>query len=114
MKNLKLSLLLLPALLLLTSCEKEDENDGSTFERVEGTLSWSGDYAVDGCGFQLQVGEQSYKPINEEDIADSYKSASPTPVEVKMINFNRKEKVPCGLQNAEKNIIKILDIRRRE
>ena len=84
-----LSLSTMSSLLLFTSCEKEEmEVECLTVETVDATLLWSGDYALDGCGFILQVGEAAYKPTNEKEIPASYKTTSSTRVEAKIINNN--------------------------
>ncbi|WP_439882203.1 hypothetical protein ACSX1A_03370 [Pontibacter sp. MBLB2868] len=93
------------------SCSKDTETDGATLETVEATLFWSGDYAVDGCGFTLTVDGAYQKPVNEADIANSYKTNTPTQVEVKLINYHKNVKAcQTGL---DMNSIKILDIRRK-
>lgn len=84
-----LSLSMLSSLLLLTSCDEDDE-DCFTTETVDATMQWTGDYAVDGCGYILYVCEAQFKPTNEQDISDSYKTASPAAVEVKFINYDKK------------------------
>ena len=38
------------ALSLLGSCDKDDSNN----VKSDAVLTWTGDYAVDGCGFSLQ------------------------------------------------------------
>ena len=80
-----LCLTTLTSLLLLVSCE-EEEIESITVETIDATLAWSGDYALDGCGYILQVGEAEYKPSNEKDISSSYKTSPPTRVEAKIIN----------------------------
>lgn len=106
-----LPLALFTGVMLFTSCSKDDELDGGTLERADATLTWSGDYAVDGCGFTLQIGEEYHKPVNESDIAASYKENFTTEVEVKFINYNRSVKT-CQT-NVNRNKIKILDIREK-
>ena len=102
-----LSLSILSSLLLLTSCEEEIV-ECLIVETVDATLIWSGDYALDGCGFILQIGENEYKPSNEQDISASYKTSSPTRVEAKIINNNRT--VNTCMTGAEMNSIKIVSL----
>ena len=99
---------MLSSLLLLTSCDEDDE-DCFTTETVDATLLWTGDYAVDGCGYILYVGETEFKPINEQDISDSYKNPSTTAVEVKFINYDKK--VRTCMAGVEMNSIKVVSLR---
>ena len=97
----------------LISCEKQEEGCYA-FETVEGIIKWSGDYAVDGCGYFLMVGEKEYKPTNEADIPDTYKAAEwqGMPVEVKIINYRKQISSGCQLP-YQTNAAKILEIRKR-
>ncbi|WP_266205013.1 hypothetical protein [Pontibacter kalidii] len=108
---------LLPLLLLLASmvslssgCNKEDDTS-TTVETIDATLVWTGDYALDGCGYMLRIGEVEHKPLNEDAISSSYKAGSPTEVEARIINYHKKEKF-C-MVGAEINTIKIVELRRR-
>ncbi|WP_242919649.1 hypothetical protein [Pontibacter liquoris] len=105
-------LTLLSALLLLSSCN-DDEDDLSTIERVDAQLVWS-DPAVDGCGFLLHVGQQEYKPVNESAIDDSYKDQPLTAVEATFINYHKPVKAPCGW-NQEREVagIKLISLHRK-
>lgn len=71
MKKINLYLLA-PLALMLTafSCDKDEDLD---VVETTATLLWTGDVAVDGCGYSVQIGEKSYKPENEGDIDDSFK-----------------------------------------
>jgi hypothetical protein len=93
--------------MLLTSCD-DDEEDSFTTETVDATLVWSGDYALYGCGYLLQVGESDYKPINEMEIPDSYKYSSPAPVEAKIINFHKT--INACMAGTEFNSIKVVTL----
>lgn len=59
--------------LLLVGCKGEICKDLDIVETTA-TLTWTGDYAVDGCGYSVRIGEQRYKPENEEDIDKSFKT----------------------------------------
>ncbi|OKL38645.1 hypothetical protein [Pontibacter flavimaris] len=102
--------LLASILFLCSGCEKE-EDTSATVETVDATLVWMGDYAVDGCGYMLRIGEMDHKPLNEEAISSSYREDSPTEVEVRIINFHKKERF-C-MAGIEINTVKILELRRR-
>ncbi len=68
-----MSRLLLTGFLLIalffSSCERED-NEILT---GPGKLNWTGEYAVDGCGFFITIGDHEYKPSNESIIGESFK-----------------------------------------
>ena len=102
---------MLSALVTITACE-DDEADSSTTETVEGILTWSGSPAADGCGYTLSIGDKIHKPTNEEDIPDSFMMVTQTPVEVKIINYHKKEDVVCGLSVSEMNKVKVLELRK--
>lgn len=104
-------LLLLASILLLSSCCKDDEDTFTTAETVDATLVWTGDYAVDGCGFMLQIGDIYHKPTNENDISSSYKENSPTEVEATIINYHKLKRY-CQA-DVEINTIKIVELRKR-
>lgn len=94
MRNLLRYALLLAAFIASAfSCDKEED-----LEVVEttATLRWTGDIAVDGCGFSVQIGEKSYKPENEGDIAESFKVYDPITVEVKLVHLGQRD-LACGM-----------------
>lgn len=99
--------------LMLTafSCDKDDD-----FETVEttATLFWTGDIAVDGCGFSVHIGEKSYKPENEGDIDDSFKVYEPTTVEVKLVHLGQRD-LACGMLpgKSKRDFIRVLSIKKR-
>lgn len=105
---LLLGLSMLSSLLLLTSCD-EDEEDSLNTETVDAILVWSGDYAVDGCGYLLQTDKITYKPTNEEAIPDSYKASSPTPVEARIIDYHKN--VRACMAGTAFNSIKVVSLR---
>lgn len=94
--------------LVLSACSK-DEGD---LQRLEVSLTWTGSSAVDGCGYILNSanGQRSYKPTNESDIPESYKTGEPIDVVVKVINYNRT--VLACFRGREFNQVKILEIQR--
>jgi hypothetical protein len=87
------------ALLLVTfvslgfSCEKCDD-----LEVLESTatLSWSGEYEADGCGYSIQLGESSFKPDNEKDINDSFKTETSSTVRLNYVHLDRRN-FQCGM-----------------
>lgn len=102
---------LLASIIFLCAGCKKDEDTTTSVETVDATLVWTGDYALDGCGFMLQIGEAMHKPLNEEDISSSFRENSPTEVEAMIINYHKTQKL-CMAQ-METNTIKIVEIRKR-
>lgn len=101
------------ALLLLTSCKKDAAENYENTETVDATLIWS-DPAVDGCGFALFIGHEEYKPVNENDIPESYKAQLSTAVEATIINYHKQVNSPCGFNTRFTNSIKILSLRKNK
>lgn len=102
---------LLASMILFCSGCKKDEDSLTSVETVDATLHWMGDYAVDGCGFMLQIGDTRHKPVNEDDISSSFRENSPTEVEATIINYHKTQRY-CMAQTGI-NTIKIVEIRRR-
>jgi hypothetical protein len=90
-----LSYSLILVTLLLVGCKGEICKDLEIAETTA-TLSWSGDYVVDGCGFRVQIGEKFYKPENEQDIDASFKTPEPTSVKLEYIPRGKKD-FQCGM-----------------
>jgi len=57
---------------LFMGCDKDQNND---ILEASANLSWTGNYAVDGCGFFITIGEKEYKPENESVIPDRFQSS---------------------------------------
>jgi hypothetical protein len=96
-------------LIVLNSCKKEDSQ--ATTETTCAMLQWTGDYAIDGCGYRLFVNMDEHKITNEDIIPEKYKTANSnkSSVQVKLLNYHRKEIKPCQLP-VELNAVKILEI----
>lgn len=108
MRKTSISLLLL-TLTVFSSCKKEDSQ--ATTETTCAILQWTGDYAIDGCGYRLFVDMDEHKITNEDIIPEKYKTANSNKnsVKVKLLNYHRKEIKPCQLP-VELNAVKILEI----
>ncbi len=91
MKLIKIFLLVFPLILLL-SCKKDD----SQIITKNGVLSWTGDYAVDGCGFFITIEGSVFKPENETFIDDSFKTYSSIAVTVGFERLDKKIQSFCG------------------
>ena len=106
---MKLKLLAIACgLLCLSACSKEDTD----IQNLELTLRWTGNSAVDGCGYILYApaGQRSYKPVNESAIPNSYKTGERIDVLVKVINYNKT--VTACMSGSTFNQVKILEIQR--
>jgi hypothetical protein len=85
--------------LLLAGCKGEVCKDLNVLETTA-TLTWNGDYALDGCGYSIQIGENHYKPENESDIDESFKTEAlfkGTSVKLTYSPGGRKMDVGCGM-----------------
>ena len=74
------------------SCENDDDSDNLKSDAV---LTWTGDYAVDGCGFFVMINDHNYKPENES-IIDSYFKSGSNNVIIEYQLLNRKIETACG------------------
>lgn len=59
-------------------------------------LRWTGDYAVDGCGFFILIGDQEYKPENESVIGDKYKTNDDMTVLIEYRILSERIEFSCG------------------
>lgn len=86
---------------------QSDKNNEMAIARI----SWTGDMAVDGCGYQVLINEIQYKPKNESAIPEEFKTAGDSTV---TLVFNRGEVTRgsyCGFhQITEERKITIVDI----
>jgi hypothetical protein len=106
--------------LLLLGCKREECTEPAAIVETIANLLWTGDYAVDGCGFRVQIGEQFYKPENEEDIDASFRTNESFPypssrsIKLRYLPRGNRLDVSCGMQPATKNIdyIYVLSIER--
>ncbi|SIT83005.1 hypothetical protein [Pontibacter indicus] len=104
--------LIAPLVIMLTafSCDKDEDLDAV---ETTATLFWTGDVAVDGCGYSVQIGEKSYKPENEGDIDASFKVYEPIPVAIKLIHKGERE-IACGMLpgKSKRDFVRVLSIRK--
>jgi len=112
MDMLKIRILILVcALGFFLSCKKS--NDSSNL-KSDAVLTWTGDYAVDGCGFFITINEHKYKPENESIIDSNFKSGSSNVI-VEYQLSNRKIETACGDLPTSTMIdgIKIISIKKK-
>ncbi|MFD2245304.1 hypothetical protein [Pontibacter ruber] len=109
MKPLKLYFAALLALTLTAfSCDKEDDLE---VQEATATLYWTGDYAVDGCGFVIYIDEKKYKPKNEGDIDAAFKKEEPMTVEVKYVLPGKQAEYVCGMARRQAESIIVLSVK---
>jgi len=85
-------LILICTIGFVLSCKKDNDSNNLKSDAV---LTWTGDYAVDGCGFFVTINDHEYKPENEAVIDDNYKSGSSNVI-VEYQLSNRKIESACG------------------
>ncbi|WP_299708143.1 hypothetical protein [uncultured Pontibacter sp.] len=84
-------------------------------ETAEALLVWSGEYMVDGCGFEVLINGSRYKPENENDIDEAFKIEGETPVIIEFVRLGKQIDIPCGLspQSRPMDGIRVLNVRKR-
>ncbi len=104
-------LLLLLSVILIIGCE--DKKEDAILE-ANAFLRWTGDFAVDGCGFFIDINEYEYKPEDESSINDSLKISGGVEVLIRYELLFEKIEYYCGdLPNSlEKDGIKLHFIRK--
>jgi hypothetical protein len=97
---------LLLSLIVFFSCDEEEQ----VFTK-EAILKWQGDYAVDGCGFFLEINKKEYKPENEDFLGDEFKTGEDISVIVKFKYSEKKITYACGwMDQLRTDGIKIISI----
>lgn len=59
-------------------------------------IRWTGEVALDGCGYQILINEAKYKPVNESKIPDSFKSVVDSSVCLSFIRGSVENNTYCG------------------
>jgi hypothetical protein len=73
-------------------------------------LIWSGDYAVDGFGFSIQLNDKLYKPDNEQVIDAKFKTESHQTVRINYSLPAKTLEYTCGWVQHKSNSIRLLSI----
>ncbi len=101
----KTSLFLFITLLMFnfTSCNKDKTSNA--------TISWHGEYEVDGCGFFITLDNHEYKPENESIIGDEFKNGSQSVI-IEYKITNKIVESACGdlPESTKTDGIKIISI----
>lgn len=94
MKNL-LSFLII-CCLIVAGCSESTNPDTNETIIKSALVHWSGAYEVDGCGFFIEIDSKMYKPINEENITEKYKTNNPSSVYLKFKYLDEQVPSSCG------------------
>ena len=62
----------------------------------DAVLRWTGEYAVDGCGFFIIINGHKYKPENESIISENFKMNHDIEVIIEYKNLDKKIERSCG------------------
>jgi hypothetical protein len=98
--------------IMLTSCQNSSNDSGET---ANATLIWSGEYMVDGCGFEVEIDGKRYKPDNENEIDETFKVEGETPVVLTFERLGRQLDIRCGLstQSRAMDAIRVVSVKKR-
>ncbi|WP_018478328.1 hypothetical protein [Pontibacter roseus] len=104
--------LLCAATLAFSSCQ-DGMQQGT--ETAEATLVWSGEYMVDGCGFEVVINDKRFKPENEDEIDASLKVEGSTPVLVEFVRLGEQIDRRCGLATESRAMdgIRIVSVKKK-
>lgn len=90
-------------LFLLASCQKEG------VVKEEGVVHWTGEVAVDGCDWTIQVNDNIYHP---DKLSDDFKKDGLT-VKLKYKVKSKEHNFSCGLLPEGKTTIEVLKIEKK-
>jgi hypothetical protein len=104
--------LLCAATLFIASCQDSMQQGTET---AEATLIWSGEYMVDGCGFEVVIKDKKFKPENEDDIDESFKVEGAIPVVVEFERLGEQIDRRCGLSPESKAMdgIRVISVKKK-
>jgi hypothetical protein len=109
---LLLAAILCAAIFFITSCQDSMQQETET---AEATLIWSGEYMVDGCGFEVIINDKKYKPENEDDIDESFKVEGSIPVLVEFVRLGEQIDRRCGLSPESRAMdgIRVISVKKK-
>lgn len=107
-----LAAILCAATFFITSCQDSMQQGTET---ADATLIWSGEYMVDGCGFEVMIQDKKYKPENEDDIDESFKVEGSMPVLVEFVRLGEQIDRRCGLSPESRAMdgIRVISIKKK-
>lgn len=68
------------------------------------TITYTGAYAADGCGFWITIDEKRYKPNNESAIPDSFKTSSSHTITLHYHLEQVLEEYQCGFTAPQEDV----------
>lgn len=104
------TILLALLVLVLSSCGSYPENRTET---ADATLLWSGEYMVDGCGFEVLLDAKKYKPENEDAIGDAFKEGNRHDIVLEFVRLDTTIDRRCGLSTESRAMdgIRVVSVR---
>ena len=102
-------LFLVISVISIASCDLFTESENQIVTKVA-VLFWSGEYAVDGCGFFVEFDNKRYKPENEDIIQGDFIHDSRTLVKILFIYLNKEIEYCCFNNTYKAEGIKIITI----
>ncbi|MCP2045279.1 hypothetical protein [Pontibacter sp. HSC-36F09] len=109
---LQLTLLIGLCSLLLVACQNNTDGNAETDDAI---LIWSGEYMVDGCGFEVEIDGKRFKPDNENEMDAAFKVEGETPVIITYEKLGRQLDIRCGLstQSRAMDAIRVISVKKR-
>ncbi|SIT83011.1 hypothetical protein [Pontibacter indicus] len=109
---IQLTLLIGLSFFLLIACQSNADESAETDDAI---LIWSGEYMVDGCGFEVEIDGKRYKPDNENEIGEAFKVEGETPVIITFERLGRQLDIRCGLstQSRAMDAIRVISVKKR-
>ena len=103
------------AMAILAGCSQKSMNTEDQTITKEAQLVWSGEYMVDGCGFEVVISNKKYKPENEDEIDESFKVEGSMPVLVEFVRLGTQLDRRCGLSPESKamDAIRVVSVKRK-
>lgn len=109
---LQLTLLIGLSSFLLIACQSNGDGNAETDDAI---LIWSGEYMVDGCGFEVEIDGKRFKPDNENEMDKAFKVEGETPVIITYEKLGRQLDIRCGLstQSRAMDAIRVISVKKR-
>ncbi|GGG02552.1 hypothetical protein [Pontibacter amylolyticus] len=105
---------ILGLIMTLTFAACQNNADGNA-ETDDAILIWSGEYMVDGCGFEVEIDGKRFKPDNENEMDEAFKVEGETPVIITYEKLGRQLDIRCGLstQSRAMDAIRVISVKKR-
>lgn len=108
MKLKHLTLFAVLSLIIASCCKKNDE-----IITTDALLLWTGEVALDGCGFLVEIDGTQYKPENEEIIPVAFQANDTTLVKVEYDENIKEIAFTCGLGGQAYGVLHLYSIEER-